>query len=91
MTSRRGPVSAALEAAELGRDGSVRMMRHGASGDIVACVDAADPHQDFALFVRSGVRNFPGLNVVALIRQTCPLPMLDEDRLAFYRTLDEFS
>ncbi|MGA0600904.1 APH(3') family aminoglycoside O-phosphotransferase [Caulobacter sp. KR2-114] len=49
----------------------------------------ADRHHDLALFVRSGRRNAPDLDTPALIREHYPLETLDEDRLEFYRLLDE--
>lgn len=49
----------------------------------------ADRHHDLALFVRSGRRNAPHLDIPALILEHYPLETLDEARLEFYRLLDE--
>jgi len=49
----------------------------------------ADRHHDLALFVRSGRRNAPHLDVPELIRRHYPLETLDEAKLDFYRLLDE--
>ena len=49
----------------------------------------ADRYQDLALFVRSGRRNAPHLDVPAVIRRHYPLDGLDEAKLEFYRELDE--
>lgn len=49
----------------------------------------ADRHHDLALFVRSGRRNAPHLDVPELIRRHYPMEALDEVRLEFYRLLDE--
>ncbi|HEY3890076.1 MAG TPA: APH(3') family aminoglycoside O-phosphotransferase [Caulobacteraceae bacterium] len=50
----------------------------------------ADRYQDFALLVRSGAHNFPEVDVRALLMAHYPLDALDEQKLNFYRTLDEF-
>ncbi len=50
----------------------------------------ADRYQDFALLVRSGAHNFPEVDVRALLMQHYPLATIDEKKLSFYRTLDEF-
>jgi aminoglycoside phosphotransferase len=49
----------------------------------------ADRHHDLALFIRSGRRNAPHLDVPDLVRRCYPLETLDEARLDFYRLLDE--
>jgi aminoglycoside 3'-phosphotransferase-2 len=48
----------------------------------------ADRHQDLALFVRSGRRNFPGLDVGALLARHYPVAA-DPAKLDYYRQLDE--
>jgi aminoglycoside 3'-phosphotransferase-2 len=48
----------------------------------------ADRHQDLALFVRSGRRNFPGLDVEALMARHYRVAA-DPQKLAYYRQLDE--
>jgi aminoglycoside 3'-phosphotransferase-2 len=50
----------------------------------------ADRYQDLALFVRSSTHNFPDLNARALVQAHYPIASLDEQKLEFYRTLDEF-
>jgi aminoglycoside phosphotransferase len=50
----------------------------------------ADPYQDLALFIRSSAYNFPDLDVRALLTAHYPLVLLDEQKLRFYRMLDEF-
>lgn len=50
----------------------------------------ADRYQDFSLFLRSAKRNHPHVDAVRLLRTHYPLAELDEDRLDFYRFLDEF-
>lgn len=50
----------------------------------------ADRYQDLALFVRSSADNFPNVDARALLRAHYPMPTLDERKLKFYRTLDEF-
>lgn len=64
------------------------------SGERAGLIDlgragVADRHHDLALFVRSGHRNAPDLDVPELIRRHYPLEALDEARLDFYRLLDE--
>jgi aminoglycoside phosphotransferase len=49
-----------------------------------------DRCQDFALFLRSSRRNFPGIDARALLMAHYPLHELDERKLTFYRRLDEF-
>jgi aminoglycoside phosphotransferase len=60
---------------------------------VVAIIDlgrfgVADRRQDLALFARSARRNFPALDVMALIARHYPVAV-DPERLAFYRQLDE--
>jgi aminoglycoside 3'-phosphotransferase-2 len=50
----------------------------------------ADRYQDFALLVRSGAHNFPQVDVRTLLVEHYPLERIDEQKLNFYRTLDEF-
>jgi aminoglycoside phosphotransferase len=50
----------------------------------------ADRYQDFAILVRSGAHNFPDLDVRAQLTKHYPLDAVDEQKLSFYRTLDEF-
>ena len=50
----------------------------------------ADRYQDLALLVRSSAHNFPGVDIRALLMEHYPLEVLDEQKLSFYRTLDEF-
>jgi aminoglycoside phosphotransferase len=50
----------------------------------------ADRYQDLALLVRSSAHNFPDLDVRGLLTAHYPLAILDEQKLKFYRTLDEF-
>jgi aminoglycoside 3'-phosphotransferase-2 len=50
----------------------------------------ADRYQDFALLVRSGAYNFPETDARALLVEHYPLEAIDEQKLCFYRTLDEF-
>ncbi|HEX4199702.1 MAG TPA: aminoglycoside 3'-phosphotransferase [Caulobacteraceae bacterium] len=50
----------------------------------------SDRYQDFALFLRSSARNFPGLDARALLMAHYPLAEIDERKLTFYRRLDEF-
>jgi aminoglycoside phosphotransferase len=50
----------------------------------------ADRYQDFALLVRSSAHNFPEVDIRALLMEHYPLEVLDEQKLSFYRTLDEF-
>jgi len=62
-------------------------------GGGVAIIDlgrfgVADRHQDLALFVRSGKRNFPELDIEALVARHYPVAASAE-KLAFYRQLDE--
>jgi len=64
-------------------DGRVGLIDLGRMG-------VADRYQDLALFVRSGARNSPDLDVGALTRRHYPLDRLDEEKLVFYRELDEF-
>lgn len=49
----------------------------------------ADRYQDLAIFVRSGRRNAPRLDVPALVAEHYPLAALDPAKLDFYRILDE--
>jgi aminoglycoside 3'-phosphotransferase-2 len=62
-------------------DGEVAIIDLGRFG-------VADRHQDLALFLRSGRRNFPALDVEALIARRYPVAA-DPEKLAFYRQLDE--
>ena len=48
----------------------------------------ADRHQDLALFVRSARRNFPALDIEALLARHYPVAA-DPLKLAYYRQLDE--
>lgn len=64
-------------------DGTVGLIDLGRAG-------VADRYQDLALFVRSAARNFPGLPIRALLAERYPAPALSEERLEFYRLLDEF-
>ncbi len=48
----------------------------------------ADRHQDLALFVRSARRNFPALDIEALLARHYPVAA-DPGKLAYYRQLDE--
>jgi aminoglycoside phosphotransferase len=48
----------------------------------------ADRHQDLALFIRSGRRNFPDLDIEALMARHYPVAA-DPRKLAYYRQLDE--
>jgi aminoglycoside phosphotransferase len=50
----------------------------------------ADRYQDFALLVRSGAHNFPDVDARALLMEHYSLDAIDEQKLSFYRTLDEF-
>jgi aminoglycoside phosphotransferase len=50
----------------------------------------SDRYQDFALFLRSSARNFPGVDARALLMAHYPLDAVDERKLTFYRRLDEF-
>jgi aminoglycoside 3'-phosphotransferase II len=49
----------------------------------------ADRYQDLAIFIRSGRRNAPYLDVPALVVEHYPLAALDPGKLEFYRILDE--
>ena len=62
-------------------DGEVAIIDLGRFG-------VADRHQDLALFVRSGRRNVPGLDVEALLARHYPVAA-DPEKLAYYRQLDE--
>jgi aminoglycoside 3'-phosphotransferase II len=62
-------------------DGEVAIIDLGRFG-------VADRHQDLALFVRSARRNFPGLDVGALIARHYPVAA-DPEKLAYFRQLDE--
>ena len=62
-------------------DGEVAIIDLGRFG-------VADRHQDLALFVRSGRRNFPGLDIEALLARHYPVAA-DPLKLAYYRQLDE--
>jgi aminoglycoside 3'-phosphotransferase II len=50
----------------------------------------ADRYQDFALLVRSSAHNFPDVDARSLLLEHYPLKAIDEQKLSFYRTLDEF-
>ena len=50
----------------------------------------SDPYQDFALFLRSTAYNFDNLDARQLLMREYPRSALDEERLSFFRTLDEF-
>lgn len=50
----------------------------------------ADRYQDLALFVRSAAYNFPDLPVRALLAEHYPVQPIDDDKLEYYRLLDEF-
>jgi aminoglycoside phosphotransferase len=63
-------------------DGGVGIVDLGRMG-------VADRHQDLALFVRSGERNAPGLDLPTLLRRHYPLARLDATKLEYYRELDE--
>lgn len=63
-------------------------------GDAAGLIDlgragVADRYVDLALFVRSGRRNAPHLDVPALVAEHYPLARLDPAKLEFYRILDE--
>jgi len=62
-------------------DGGVTIIDLGRFG-------VADRHQDLALFVRSGKRNFPHLDIEALVARHYPA-RVSVEKLAFYRQLDE--
>ena len=62
-------------------DGEVAIIDLGRFG-------VADRHQDLALFVRSGRRNFPRLDIEALLARHYPVAA-DPEKLAYYRQLDE--
>jgi aminoglycoside phosphotransferase len=63
----------------------------GAAGVVdLGLAGVADRYQDLALFVRSSAHNFPAVDARALLRTHYPLKVLDERKLTFYRTLDEF-
>jgi aminoglycoside 3'-phosphotransferase-2 len=62
-------------------DGEVAIIDLGRFG-------VADRHQDLALFVRSGRRNFPKLDIEALLARRYPIAA-DPEKLAYYRQLDE--
>lgn len=49
----------------------------------------SDRYQDLAIFLRSGARNAPHLDVAALVPAHYPLADLDLARLHYYRLLDE--
>jgi aminoglycoside 3'-phosphotransferase-2 len=63
-------------------DGEVAMIDLGRFG-------VADRHQDLALFVRSASRNFPYLDIDALLARHYPAAASPET-MAYYRLLDEF-
>jgi aminoglycoside 3'-phosphotransferase-2 len=50
----------------------------------------ADRYQDLALFLRSSAHNFQDVDARALLVEHYPLDAVDERKLSFYRTLDEF-
>jgi aminoglycoside phosphotransferase len=62
-------------------DGAVALIDLGRFG-------VADRHQDLALFVRSAKRNFPDLDIEALLARRYPVAASPE-ALAYYRLLDE--
>ena len=62
-------------------DGEVAIIDLGRFG-------VADRHQDLALFLRSGRRNGPGLDLEALLARHYPVAS-DPEKLAYYRQLDE--
>lgn len=64
------------------RDGACGLIDLGRAG-------VADRYQDLAIFLRSGRRNAPELDVAALVLAHYPLDRLDEAKLEFYRILDE--
>ena len=64
---------------------------NGAAGLVdLGLAGVADRYQDLALLVRSSAHNFPDLDVRKLLTAHYPLGTLDEQKLRFYRTLDEF-
>jgi aminoglycoside 3'-phosphotransferase-2 len=65
----------------LGPDGEVALIDLGRFG-------VADRHQDLALFVRSARRNFPQLDIEALLARHYPV-VASPESLAYYRQLDE--
>ncbi|HEY3797357.1 MAG TPA: aminoglycoside 3'-phosphotransferase [Caulobacteraceae bacterium] len=67
----------------LGPDGVAAMLDLGRGG-------LADRHQDLALFIRSGTHNFPDLPVREIVASHYVGGAVDEAKLDFYRTLDEF-
>jgi aminoglycoside phosphotransferase len=62
-------------------DGDVAIVDLGRFG-------VADRHQDLALFLRSGRRNCPDLDMEALLARHYPVAA-DPGTLAYYRQLDE--
>jgi kanamycin kinase/aminoglycoside 3'-phosphotransferase-2 len=63
----------------------------GAAGVVdLGLAGIADRYQDLALFVRSSAHNFPDLDTRELLAAHYPIPGLDERKLRFYLTLDEF-
>jgi aminoglycoside 3'-phosphotransferase-2 len=62
-------------------DGGVAIVDLGRFG-------VADRHQDLALFVRSARRNFPELDIDALLARSYPFAVSPQ-KLAYYRQLDE--
>lgn len=63
-------------------DGTAGLIDLGRAG-------VADRYQDLAIFLRSGRRNAPHLDLPALIAEHYPLPDPDAAKLEFYRILDE--
>lgn len=49
----------------------------------------ADRYLDLAIFVRSALRNFPELPIRPLVLAHYPVDALSEEKLAYYRLLDE--
>jgi aminoglycoside 3'-phosphotransferase-2 len=65
----------------LGTDDEVALIDLGRFG-------VADRHQDLALFIRSAARNFPKLDIGALLARHYPVAASPQ-KLAYYRQLDE--
>jgi aminoglycoside 3'-phosphotransferase II len=67
----------------LGPDGVAAVIDLGRGG-------VADRHQDLALFIRSGRHNFPELPIREIVDAHYRGAPIDDAKLDFYRTLDEF-
>ena len=65
-------------------DGGVGLIDLGRFG-------VADRYLDLALFVRSALRNFPGLPILALVEAHYPQHEISSDKLIYYSLLDELS